>query len=314
MTIGLETIRAAQVRLAPHIHRTPVMSSRALNALSGARLFFKCENLQKTGSFKIRGAANAIFSLSDEEARRGVVTHSSGNHAAALAYAARLRGIPAWIVMPQNAPAVKCRAVEGYGGQVTFCEPTLAARDATAQEIIQRTGALLIHPYNDERIIAGQATAAMELLQEVPDLDFVLAPVSGGGLLSGTALSAKMMRKNVRVVGCEPSGADDAYRSMQAGTIQPMENPQTMADGLRASLCELTWGIIRERVDQIALVTEYEIVEAMRLIWERMKIIAEPSAAVAAAPALNKQLGAEGRHVGIILSGGNVDLGKLPFA
>ncbi len=314
MTIGLEAIRAAQVRLAPHIHRTPVMTCRSLNALAGARLFFKCENLQKTGSFKIRGATNAIFSLSEEEAKRGVVTHSSGNHAAALSYAARLRGIPAWIVMPRNAPAVKCRAVEGYGGQITFCEPTLAARDAAAQEIIQRTGALLIHPYNDERIIAGQATAAMELLQEVPDLDVVLAPVSGGGLLSGTALSAKLMRPNIRVVGCEPKNADDAYRSMQSGAIEPMEHPDTIADGLRASLCELTFGIVRQHVDQIALVTEHEIVETMRLVWERMKLITEPSAAVAIAPALNKQIGAEGRHVGIILSGGNVDLGKLPFA
>jgi len=314
MPIGLEAIRAAQVRLAPHIHRTPVMTSRALNALAGARLFFKCENLQKTGSFKIRGAANAVLSLGEDEAKRGVVTHSSGNHAAALSYAARLRGIPAWIVMPKNAPAVKCRAVEGYGGQITFCEPTLAARDATAQEIMQRTGALLIHPYNDERIIAGQATAAMELLQEVPDLDFVLAPVSGGGLLSGTALSAKLMRPNVRVVGCEPKNADDAYRSMQSGQIEPMEAPDTIADGLRAVLCEMTFNIIRERVDQIALVTEGEITDTMRLVWERMKIITEPSAAVAIAPALNKQIGAEGRHVGIILSGGNVDLGKLPFA
>lgn len=313
MTIGLEAIRAAHVRIAPHIHRTPVMTSRALNAVAGARLFFKCENLQKTGSFKIRGASNAIFSLSEEEARRGVVTHSSGNHAAALAYAARLRGIPAWIVMPKNAPAAKCRAVEGYGGQITFCEPTLAARDAAAREILQRTGAVLIHPYNDERIIAGQATAAMELLQEVPDIDVILAPVSGGGLLSGTALCSKLMRPSIRVVGCEPRNADDAYRSMAAGAIQPMDQPDTMADGLRATLCDLTFGIIRERVDQIALVTEAEIVEAMRAVWERMKLIAEPSAAVGVAPALNKQIDAEGRHVGIILSGGNVDLGKLPF-
>jgi len=314
MTITLETIRAAHVRIAPHIHRTPVLSSRALNALAGARLFFKCENLQKTGSFKIRGASNAVFSLSEEEARRGVVTHSSGNHAAALSYAARLRGIPAWIVMPKNAPAVKCRAVEGYGGQITFCEPTLAARDAAAQEILQRTGAVMIHPYNDERIIAGQATAAMELLQEVPDLDLLLAPVSGGGLLSGTALSAKLMRQNTRVVGCEPKNADDAYRSLQSGQIEAMEAPDTIADGLRASLCELTFAILREHVDQIALVTEGEIVDTMRLMWERMKIITEASSAVAIAPALNKQIGAEGCHVGIILSGGNVDLGKLPFA
>lgn len=313
MTIGLETIRAAHVRVAPHIHRTPVLTSRTLNAMAGARLFFKCENLQKTGSFKIRGAANAIFSLSDEEARRGVVTHSSGNHAAALSYAARLRSIPAWIVMPKDAPAAKCRAVEAYGGQITFCEATLPARESAAQEIIQRTGAVLIHPYNDERIIAGQATAAMELLQEVPDLDAILAPVSGGGLLCGTALSARLMRQNLRVIGCEPKNADDAFRSLAAGAVQPMEHPDTMADGLRASLSELTFSIIREHVEQIALVTESEIVEAMRLVWERMKVITEPSSAVAVAPALNKQIAAEGRHVGIILSGGNVDLAKLPF-
>jgi threonine dehydratase len=313
MTIGLETIRAAHVRVAPHIHRTPVLSSRSLNALAGARLFFKCENLQKTGSFKIRGAANAVFSLNDEEARRGVITHSSGNHAAALSYAARLRGIPAWIVMPQNAPAAKCRAVEAYGGQITFCEPSLPAREAAAQEVMQRTGAILIHPYNDERIIAGQATAAMELLQEVPDLDVVLAPVSGGGLLCGTALSARLMRQNVRVIGCEPRNADDAYRSLAAGSLQPMDHPDTLADGLRASLCELTFSIIRELVDQIVLVAESEIVDAMRLVWERMKVIAEPSSAVAVAPALHKQIDAQGRHVGIILSGGNVDLARLPF-
>ncbi len=311
---NLETIRAAHARIAPHIHRTPVMSSRALNAMAGARVFFKCENLQKTGSFKIRGAANAILSLSDEEARRGVATHSSGNHAAALAYAARLRDIPAWIVMPSNAPAAKVKAVEGYGGQITFCEPTLAARDAAAQEIIARTGAVLIHPYNDQRIIAGQATAAMELLQEVPDLDVILAPVSGGGLLSGTGICAKMMRANVRVIGGEPRNADDAARSLDAGAIQPLGSADTMADGLRASLCELTFAILRERVDQILLVSEEEIAEAMRHVWERMKIIAEPSAAVAAAPVLNKQIGAEGKHVGVILSGGNVDLAKLPFA
>jgi threonine dehydratase len=315
LTIGLETICAAHARIAPHIHRTPVMTSRSLNAMAGARLFIKCENLQKTGSFKIRGASNAVLSLSEEEARHGVVTHSSGNHAAALSYAARMRGIPAWIVMPQNAPQAKVRAVEGYGGQITFCEPTLPARDAAAQEIQARTGAVMIHPYDDERIIAGQATAAMELLQEVPDLDVLLAPVSGGGLLSGTALAAKLMRGDaVRVTGCEPKNADDAYRSLVSGQIEPMENPATMADGLRATLSELTFGILRQNVDQIALVSEEEIVAAMRAVWERMKIIAEPSAAVAVAPALHKQIGAEGKHVGIILSGGNVDLGKLPFA
>src|SRR5467141_1269978 len=239
------TITEAHARIAPHIHRTPVLTCATLDSLTGARLFFKCENLQKTGSFKIRGATNAIFSLSDEEASHGVVTHSSGNHAAAVARAAAWRGIPAWIVMPKNAPAVKCRAVESYGGKITFCEPKVSARAETAKRIQSETGAVMIHPYDDDRIIAGQATAAKELLEQVPGLDAVFAPVSGGGLLSGTCLGAKGIRAAVRIFGCEPARADDAYRSLTTGTLQSLDSSDTIADGLRASLSPRTFAILR---------------------------------------------------------------------
>lgn len=311
---NLETIRAAHARIAPRIHRTPVFTCASLDARAGARLFFKCENLQKTGSFKIRGATNAIFSLSDAEARRGVVTHSSGNHAAAIALAAQWRGIPAAIVMPSNAPMVKRSAVEAYGGKITYCEPTLAAREAAAAEIIARTGAVMVHPFDDDRIIAGQGTATLELLEDIPDLDFILAPVSGGGLLSGTAIAAKSLRPAIRVIGCEPKGADDAFQSLAAGRLVPVRKPETMADGLRAQLCERTFAILRERVDQIVTVTEEEIVEGMRAVWERTKLIIEPSSAVAVIPALAQKLAAGGKKVGMILSGGNVELSRLPFA
>jgi threonine dehydratase len=309
----LTTIRAAHERIAPQIHRTLVLTSSALNELTGARLYFKCENFQKTGSFKIRGATNAVLSLSEEEAKRGVVTHSSGNHAAALARAAGKRGIPAWIVMPSNAPETKKAAVRSYGGQITECEPTLAARESTAKEILEKTGATLVHPYDNLRVIAGQGTVALEILEQTPDLDFLLAPVSGGGLLSGTAIAAKELRPKIRVVGCEPKNADDAYRSMESGKLAPAAKSETIADGLRATLCPLTFSIFRERVDEIVPVSESEIVEAMRLIWERMKIVIEPSAAVAAAPALLKKIDARGKRVGVILSGGNLDLATLPF-
>jgi threonine dehydratase len=314
-TVGpnLDTIRAAHRRIAPHIHRTPVMTSASLDALVGARLYFKCENLQKTGSFKIRGAANAIFSLRAEEAARGVVTHSSGNHAAAVAFAAKQRGIRACIVMPSDATEVKRRAVEAYGGEFTFCEPTLSAREAVAAEIIRKTGAVLIHPFDDDRIIAGQATATVELLEDVPAMDFILAPVSGGGLLSGTAIAAKSLRPTIRVVGCEPKNADDAYRSLAAGRLESVEHPDTIADGLRAALAERAFAILRRDVEQIALVTEEEIIAAMRLMWERMKLVIEPSAAVAVAPLVARRLPVKGSNVGVILSCGNLDLAKLPF-
>lgn len=310
----LEQIHAARERIAPALHRTPVFTCAALSQMAGAELYFKCENLQRSGSFKLRGATNAVSLLSAEELERGVVTHSSGNHAAALALAARARGTRAWIVMPSNAPESKKRAVRAYGGQITECAPNLAARETTARAIIESTGAVMIHPYNDERIVAGQGTAALEFLEDVPDLDFLLAPVSGGGLLSGTAIAAKSMRPSIRVVGCEPKNADDTYRSMRSGRIEPLEHADTMADGLRASLCPLTFAILRERVDEIALVSEEEIVTAMREVWERMKLIIEPSSAVAVAPALLRRVHAEGKKIGIILSGGNVDLAHLPFS
>lgn len=313
--ITWNTIVEAHERVRPRIHRTPVLTSESLNGLAGALLFFKCENLQKTGSFKIRGATNAILSLSEEEARRGVVTHSSGNHAAAVACAARWRGIEAFIVMPKNAPAVKCRAVEHYGGKITFCEPNVKARAETAAKIQAETGAVMVHPYDDDRIIAGQATAAKELLEEVPELDAVLAPVSGGGLLSGTCLGAKGTRSSVRVYGCEPERADDAYRSLTSGKLQALETSDTIADGLRASLAPRTFAILQKHVDGILLVSEEEIVAAMKLVWERMKIVIEPSSAVAVAPLLRSSgrteigMGGAGKpKIGIIVSGGNVEL------
>ncbi len=277
----------------------------------GARLFFKCENFQKAGAFKFRGACNAIFSLSDEQASRGVVTHSSGNFAAALALAARKRGISARIVMPSNAPAVKVDAVKGYGGVITFCEPTLTSRESSAAKVIKETGATFVHPYNDYRIIAGQGTAALELMEEISDLDFILAPVGGGGLLSGTAIAAKALNPKIKVIGCEPKNADDAYRSIKAGRILPSENPNTVADGLRTSLGDKTFPIIQDLVSEILLATEEEIVTAMRLIFERMKIVVEPSAAVPLAVLLFKQLDVAGKKVGVILSGGNVDLSRF---
>jgi threonine dehydratase len=317
-----DAIEAAHVRIAPRIHRTPVLRSATLDAMCGAELFFKCENLQKTGSFKIRGATNAIFSLSDEEASRGIVTHSSGNHAAAVSCAAAWRGIPAWIVMPKNAPAVKCTAVEAYGGKITFCEPKVSARNEAAARIQAETGAVMIHPYDDDRIIAGQATAAKELLEETGELHALLAPVSGGGLLSGSALSAKHLQPEIRVYGCEPAKADDAYRSIETGTLQSLESSDTIADGLRASLAPRTFAILQKQLAGIWLVSEEEIINAMALIWERLKVVTEPSSAIALAPVLKAetiQLISRDRSrpgtlkIGIILSGGNVDLRSLPF-
>jgi threonine dehydratase len=317
-----DAIEAAHARIAPRVHRTPVLRSATLDAMCGAELFFKCENLQKTGSFKIRGATNAIFSLSDEEASRGIVTHSSGNHAAAVSCAAAWRGIPAWIVMPKNAPAVKCRAVEAYGGKITLCEPKVSARNEAAARIQAETGAIMIHPYDDDTIIAGQATAAKELLEETSELDALLAPVSGGGLLSGSALSAKHIQPEIRVYGCEPAKADDAYRSMQTGTLQSLESSDTIADGLRASLAPRTFAILQKQLAGVFLVSEEEIVNAMSLIWERMKVVTEPSSAIALAPVLkpetipliSRECSRPGKlKIGIILSGGNVDLRSLPF-
>jgi threonine dehydratase len=308
---NLQDIRSAHQRIRPYINKTPVLTCSSLDRMVGARLFFKCENFQKVGAFKFRGACNAIFSLSDEEASGGVVTHSSGNHAAAISLAARLRGIPARIVMPSNAPSVKVEAVRGYGGIITFCQPGLTNRESTAERIIKETDATLIHSYNDYRIITGQGTAALELMEEISDLDFLLAPLGGGGLLSGTAIAAKGLNPKIKVIGCEPKNADDAYRSIKAGRILPSENPNTIADGLKTSLGDKTFPIIRDLVDEILLATEEEIVTAMRHIFERMKITAEPSAAVPLAVLLSNQLDVAGMKVGIVLSGGNVDFSRF---
>jgi threonine dehydratase len=318
-----DDIVEAHARIAPKIHRTPVLTNSSLDAMTGARIFFKCDNFQKTGSFKIRGASNAIFSLSDAEVARGIVTQSSGNHGAAIACAGAWRGVKTWVVMPKNAPAVKLRAVESYGAQVTLCEPTITSRNETAARVQSETGAYLVHPYDDDRIIAGQATAAKELLEDYPDLDAVFAPVSGGGLLSGTCLGAKGVRADIRVFGCEPERADDAYRSITTGTLQSQESSDTIADGLRAALAPRTFAILRKQVDGILLASEEEIIAGTRLVWERMKIIIEPSSAVAIAPllrpgaiaALNLPRRADGGgpKLGVIFSGGNVDLSALPF-
>lgn len=306
-------IEKAHERIRPYIHRTPVLSSQSINLMVGAELFFKCENLQKVGAFKFRGACNSVFSLSEEEARNGVCTHSSGNHAAALALAARMRGIPAYIVMPENAPEIKKIAVAGYGAQITFCTPTLEARESTLKKVAEQTGATEIHPYNYFNVICGQGTAAKELIEEMGTLDVVMAPVGGGGLLSGTALSTKALLPNALVIAAEPAGADDAFRSFYSKNLQPSVSPKTIADGLLTSLGSLTFPIILNEVDQIATVSEESIVSAMRMIWERMKIIIEPSSAVPLAAILENKVDVKGKKVGIILSGGNVDLGRLPF-
>lgn len=309
----LHDILQAAERIRPYAHRTPVLTCESLNQRVGAQVYLKCENFQKVGAFKFRGACNAVFSLSDEAAERGVCTHSSGNHAQALALAAKLRGIPAYIVMPNNAPQVKKDAVAGYGGQITFCAPTLEAREATLRRVYERTGANVVHPYNDERVITGQGTATVELLDSVPNLDAVITPVGGGGLLSGTSIAAKGLKPNIRVIAGEPEMADDAYRSLKEGRIVPSENPMTIADGLLTSLGTLTFPIIQQHVEGIVTVSEQGIIESMKFIWERAKIVIEPSGAVAVAVLWEKKIELKGLKVGVILSGGNVDLNKLPW-
>ena len=308
-----EDIEAASRLISAHVHRTPVLTSKQLDAISGASLFFKCENFQKVGAFKFRGATNAVLNLTEARRAAGVVTHSSGNHAAALAHAAAMRGVKAYIVMPSSAPEVKKRAVAGYGAEITFCEPTLAAREAAAAEVIEWTGATMIHPYDNFYIIAGQGTAAMELLEEMPYPDAVLAPVGGGGLLSGSAIATRHMAPSAKIYGAEPLLADDAARSLRTGAIQPALPPQTIADGLLTSLCERTFTVIRKNVDDILTVTEDQIIEAMTLMWTRMKIVVEPSSAVPLAAVLANRDLFSGKKVGIIVSGGNADLSKLPF-
>jgi threonine dehydratase len=309
----LDDIYAAAERIKLYIHRTQVLTNENLNQKVGAQVFLKCENFQKVGAFKFRGACNAVFSLSDKESACGVSTHSSGNHAQALALAAKLRGIPAYIVMPNNAPAVKKAAVAGYGGKITFCEPTLDARETTLAQIVEATGSTVVHPYNDERVIAGQGTATAELLEEVPDLDVIIAPVGGGGLLSGTSIAATEIKKGIRVIAGEPEMADDAYRSLQVGEILPSVKPKTIADGLLTSLGNKTFPIIQARVEQIVTVSEQGIIDSMKFIWERAKIIIEPSSAVAVTVLWERKIDLSGLKVGVIISGGNVDLQKLPW-
>jgi threonine dehydratase len=308
-----EQLKNTANRIAFGIHHTPVLQSSYFNRIFHSDLYFKCENFQKVGAFKSRGAVNAVFSLSDEAAANGVATHSSGNHAQALARAAALRKIPAYIVMPENAPKVKINAVKDYGGQITFCKPTLEARESTLKQIIRKTGATEIHPYNNLPVIEGQATAAMELLEEYPDVDLLLCPVGGGGLLSGTALAAHYFSQKTTVIAGEPAGADDAYRSFHAGKIIPSVRPNTIADGLLTSLGDITFPIIRQFVSDIVTVQEESIIQAMRLVFERMKIVIEPSAAVPVAAILEKRIDVSGKKVGIILSGGNVDWEHLPW-
>jgi len=311
--LTLPLIRAARARIGNYVHRTPVMTSATLDARAGAKLFFKCENLQKTGAFKARGAANAVLALSDNEARHGVVTHSSGNHAAALARAAKLRGIPAYIVMPANSPRAKQAAVRRYGGDIVFCEPTLQAREQTAQEVTERTGAAFIHPYNDLRVMAGQGTTALELLEDAPDVDLILCPVGGGGQLSGIAVAAKSLKPSIRIIGVEPAGADDAQRSFRAGHIIPCVHPNTIADGLRTSLGALPFAEIQRHVDDIVTVSDAALVQAMRLIWEVMKLVVEPSGAVAYAALGEGRIDPLPARIAVILSGGNLDLDDLPW-
>jgi threonine dehydratase len=310
----LKEIQQTHEAIESLIHRTPVLTCASIDAVAGARLFFKCENFQKVGAFKMRGGASAAIRLTPAEKERGIATHSSGNHAQAVARAARELGIPAYIVMPENAPSIKKAATKGYGAEVIACAPTLEARETTLKEVVDRTGATFIHPYNDYNVIAGQATASLELLTDMPGVpDIMMAPVGGGGLMSGTALTTRYLHPSVKLIGAEPKAVDDACRSLKAGTLQVNTSIDTIADGLRTNLGEKTFAILHQHLDDILTVTEEQIVEAMRLTWERMKIIIEPSCAVPLAAVLANPSFFAGRQVGIILTGGNVDLGKLPF-
>lgn len=308
-----QDIEQAHILIESYIHRTPILTSESINNIFDCHLFFKCENFQKVGAFKFRGATNAVFSLNEDDAKKGVATHSSGNHAAALALAARNRGITAYVVMPENAPVIKKNAVEDYGAHITFCKPTLEDREETLEYVIEKTGAIEIHPYNNFNVIAGQGTVAKELLEEISDFDLILCPVGGGGLLSGTSIAVKALSPLTKVIACEPAGADDAYQSFKTGRLFPSITPKTIADGLLTSLGDLTFQIIQKHVDDIVTVSDESIVKAMRLIWERMKIVIEPSSAVPLAAILENKVDYRGKKIGIILSGGNVDLEDLPF-
>lgn len=311
--ISLEDIQLAHDKIRPYIHRTPILTSTSVNEIAGSELYFKCENFQKVGAFKARGGVNAVLSLPEEQRKSGVVTHSSGNHAQAIALAAKMAGVPAYIVMPKTAPEVKKKAVAGYGAQITLCEPTQQSREENATRIQDETGATFISPYNDYSVITGQATSAKELLEDQPDLDIMITPVGGGGLLAGTALTCHYTNPKIEVYAGEPEGAKDTYLSMQKGEITKFENPTSIADGLLASMGDKNFAIIKPLVKDVFLVTDEEIVKAMQLIWERMKIIIEPSCAVPVAALLKYKAPFQGKKVGVILTGGNVDLAKLPF-
>lgn len=310
----IEDMRAARERIRAHVHVTPVLTSSFIDDLTGAELFFKCENFQKAAAFKVRGACNAVFGLSDAEATKGVATHSSGNHALSLSYAAGRRGIPCHVVMPRTAPQAKKDAVIGYGGSITECEPSTSSREATFEKVQAETGADFVHPYNDPRVIAGQATCSAELMEQVQDLDVVIAPIGGGGMISGTCLTLSNLAPHVKIYAAEPEQADDAARSFRAGHIIADDAPVTVADGLKVPLKELTWHFVSNHVTDILTASEQEIVDAMRLIWARMKIVMEPSSAVPLACILKNPELFRGKRVGVVVTGGNVDLGSLPWA
>ncbi len=310
---SLEDIRETHKSIRPMIHRTPVLSCQSIDQKAGAKLFFKCENFQKIGAFKMRGASNAALRLTKEEQNKGLATHSSGNHAQAVARGAQLLGVPAYIVMPETAPKIKVAATRAYGAEIVFCPNTQEDRESTLKAVVARTGATFIHPYDNYDVITGQATAALELIEDAPDLDAIISPIGGGGLMSGTALSAHYLRPDAEIFGAEPELVDDAYRSFKAGKLQRNTRIDTIADGLRTNLSTKTFDIIRRHVNDIFTVEEADIVAAMRLVWERMKIIIEPSCAVPLAAILNHPERFAGKRVGVILTGGNVDLGKLPF-
>ena len=309
----LADMLAAHDRIRPYVHRTPVLTSTFINKLAGADMFFKCENLQKAGAFKARGASNAVFGLDASKASTGVATHSSGNHGTCLSYAAGRRGIPCTVVMPRTAPQAKKDAVRGYGGKVVECEPSVSSREATFAEVVAETGAEFVHPYNDPRVIAGQGTCSKELLDEVEDLDAVIVPIGGGGMVSGTCLTVSGLASHIKIYAAEPEQADDAARSFRAGHIIADDAPETVADGLRVPLKDLTWHFVRHHVTDVLTASEAEIVDAMKLIWKRMKILVEPSSAVPLATILKHPEHFAGKRVGVILTGGNVDLDKLPW-
>ncbi len=308
-----EDILEAHERIKNQIHRTPILSSSQINNIAGCEVYFKCENFQKVGAFKFRGASNSVLSMSESELQKGVATHSSGNHAAALALAAKMKNIPAYIVMPRTAPQIKKTAVEGYGAQIIYCEPTQQAREEALKKVVEETGATFIHPYNNYSVIAGQATCAKEILEELPGLNYIIPPVGGGGLSSGTCLSVKYFSEKTKVIAAEPKEADDAYRSLRDKTVYPSVNPKTICDGLLTSLGDKTYSVLSNNLEEILTASEETIIEAMKLIWERMKIIVEPSSAVTFAVVLENKKKFAGKKVALILSGGNVDLTKLPW-